>query len=107
MELRPLKVLIQSFPEYVLVKVVNSDNVDAIFPTKFLLDPYSNIRENIIGILKQRTTVGMNITEVEDNGYNITVDDIQPIVIQQQEEVIEEVVVQTEYDPMSLINGNS
>jgi hypothetical protein len=107
MELRPLKVLVETFPDYVLVKVVNSDGIDAMFPTKFLLDTHSDVSENIMGILKQRTTIGVNITEVEDNDYNITIEDIQPIVVQQEQEVIEEVVVQTEYDPMSLINGNA
>jgi hypothetical protein len=107
MELRPLKVLVETFSDYVLVKVVNSDGIDAIFPTKFLLDPFINIKENIISILRQRTTMGVNITEVEDNDYNITVEDIQPIEIEQEQEVVEEVVVQTEYDPMSLINGNT
>ena len=106
MILKPLTVKIQDYSNYVLVRVVNSDDVDALVESKFLLDPYVNVRENIIGILKQRIKIGINITGVSDNTYNITLEDIQPVIIEEQPES-EEVVVQTQYDPMSLINGNT
>ena len=106
MILKPLTVKIQDYSNYVLVRVVNSDDVDALVESKFLLDPYVNVRENIIGILKQRIEIGINITEVSDNPYNITLEDIQPVIIEETPQP-EEVVVQTEYDPMSLINGNT
>ena len=106
MILKPLTVKIQDYSNYVLVRVVNSDDVHALVESKFLLDPYVNVRENIIGILKQRIEIGINITEVSDNPYNITLEDIQPVIIEETPQP-EEVVVQTEYDPMSLINGNT
>jgi len=106
MILKPLTVKIQDYPDHVLVRVVNSDDQDAMVESKFMLDPYVNVRENIIGILKQRIEIGINITEVSDNPYNITLEDIQPVIIEEQPEP-EEVVVQTQYDPMSLINGNT
>ena len=106
MILKPLTVKIQDYSNYVLVRVVNSDDIDALVESKFLLDPYVNVRENIIGILKQRIKIGINITGVSDNPYNITLEDIQPVIIEEQPES-EEVVVQTQYDPMSLINGNT
>ena len=106
MILKPLTVKIQDYSNYVLVRVVNSDDVDALVESKFLLDPYVNVRENIIGILKQRIEIGINITEVSDNPFNITLEDIQPVIIEETPQP-EEVVVQTEYDPMSLINGNT
>ncbi len=107
MELKPLKVTIESLPKFALVRIINSDNVDAISPTKFLLDPYANIKNNIIQILTQRIILGMNITEIANNDYNININDIQPIAIQQEEPLQEQVVVQTQYDPMDLINGNT
>ena len=106
MILKPLTVKIQDYSNYVLVRVVNSDDIDALVESKFLLDPYVNVKENIIGILKQRIKIGINITGVLDNTYNITLEDIQPVIIEEQPEP-EEVVVQTQYDPMSLINGNA
>jgi len=106
MILKPLTVKIEDYPNYVLVKVINSNNVDAIVESKFLLDPYVNIKDNIIGILKQRIEIGINITAVADNPYNITLEDIQPTIVETQPEP-EEVIVQTDYDPMSLINGNA
>lgn len=106
MILKPLTVKIQDYADHVLVRVVNSDDQDAMVQSKFLLDPYINIRDNIIGILKQRVQIGINITAVANNNHNITIDDIQPDVIEETPQP-EEVVVQTEYDPMSLINGNA
>ena len=107
MELRPLKVTIESSPKFVLVRIINSDSVDAISPTKFLLDSYTDIKNNIIQILTQRIILGMNITEIANNDYNININDIQPIAIQEEEPLQEQVVVQTQYDPMDLINGNT
>lgn len=106
MILKPLTVKIQDYPDHVFVRVVNSDDQDVMVQSKFMLDPYVNVRENIIGILKQRIEIGINITEVSDNPYNITLEDIQPVIIEETPQP-EEVVVQTEYDPMSLINGNT
>lgn len=96
----------QDYADHVLLRVVNSDDQDAMVQSKFLLDPYVNIRDNIIGILKQRIQIGINITAVANNSHNITIDDIQPDVIEETPQ-LEQVVVQTDYDPMSLINGNS
>ena len=106
MILKPLTVKIEDYADHILVRVVNSDDQDAIVQSKFLLDPYVNIRDNIIGILKQRVQIGINITAVANNNHNITIDDIQPNVVEETPQP-EEVVVQTEYDPMSLINGNA
>lgn len=106
MILKPLTVKIEDYADHVLVRVVNSDDQDAMVQSKFLLDPYVNIRDNIIGILKQRVQIGINITAVANNTHNITIDDIQPNVVEETPQP-EEVVVQTEYDPMSLINGNA
>jgi len=106
MILKPLTVKMQDYADHVLLRVVNSDDQDAMVQSKFLLDPYVNIRDNIIGILKQRIQIGINITAVANNSHNITIDDIQPDVIEETPQ-LEQVVVQTDYDPMSLINGNS